>query len=150
MWVWVGGRKSKQIKIMKIEINRLNDHLLMEAMNEDGQTVVMDGESEAMRPMQMLLSSLGGCSTIDVILILKKQREPIEDIKVVITGERYEERVPKTFKRIQLHYIIKGKVSLDKAKRAIDLSMEKYCSVSMMLKDAVEIEYSFEVVDSFE
>ncbi|MFT6148742.1 MAG: putative redox protein [Saprospiraceae bacterium] len=135
---------------MKIEINRLNNHLLMEAMNEDGQKVVMDGESEAMRPMQMLLSALGGCSTIDVVLILKKQREPIEDIKVVINGDRYEDRVPKTFKHIHIHYIIKGKVNLDKAKRAVELSMEKYCSVSMMLKDAVEIEYSFEVVESFE
>lgn len=132
---------------MKIEINRLNDHLLMEAMNEDGQTVVMDGESAAMRPMQMLLSSLGGCSTIDVVLILKKQREPIEDIKVIINGERHDDRVPKTFKHIHLHYIIKGKVNPDKAKRAVDLSMEKYCSVSMMLKETVEIEYSFEVVD---
>jgi putative redox protein len=132
---------------MKIEINRLNDHLLMEAMNEDGQTVVMDGESGAMRPMQMLLSALGGCSTIDVVLILKKQREPIEDIKVIINGERHEDRVPKTFKHIHLHYIIKGKVNTDKAKRAVDLSMEKYCSVSMMLKDAVEIEYSFEVIE---
>jgi putative redox protein len=135
---------------MKIEINRLNDHLLMEAMNEDGQTVVMDGEDGAMRPMQMLLSSLGGCSTIDVVLILKKQREPIEDIKVIINGERYDDRVPKTFKHIHLHYIIKGNVNTEKAKRAVDLSMEKYCSVSMMLKEAVEIEYSFEVVDSFE
>jgi putative redox protein len=135
---------------MKIEINRLNDHLLMQAMNEDGQTIIMNGEDGAMRPMQVLLASLGGCSTIDVVLILKKQREPIEDIKVIINAERYDDRTPKTFKHIHLHYLIKGNVNTEKAKRAVDLSMEKYCSVSMMLKATVEIEYSFEVVDSFE
>jgi putative redox protein len=131
---------------MKIEINRLDNHLLMEAVNEDKQRVLLDGTTKAMRPMQMILSALGGCSTIDVILILEKQREPVEDIKVVIEGERHEDRVPKTFKKINVHYIIYGNVKEAKAKRAIDLSMEKYCSVSKMLEASVEITTSFEVV----
>ena len=133
---------------MKIEINRLDNHLLMEAVNEDKQRVLLDGTTKAMRPMQMILSALGGCSTIDIVLILKKQREPIEDIKVVIEGERHEDRVPKTFKKINVHYTIYGNVKEAKAKRAIDLSMEKYCSVSKMLEASVEITTSFEVISS--
>lgn len=133
---------------MKIEINRLDNHLLMEAVNEDKQRVLLDGTTKAMRPMQMILSALGGCSTIDIVLILKKQREPIEDIKVVIEGERHEDRVPKTFKKINVHYIIYGNVKEAKAKRAIDLSMEKYCSVSKMLEASVEITTSFEVISA--
>ncbi|MGB1121788.1 MAG: OsmC family protein [Saprospiraceae bacterium] len=131
---------------MKIEIARLDDHLLMEAVNEDGHRVLLDGTTKAMRPMQMILTALGGCSTIDVVLILKKQREPIEDIKVVIEGERHEDKVPKTFKKINVHYIIYGNVNEVKAKRAIDLSMDKYCSVSKMLENTVEITNSFEIV----
>lgn len=134
---------------MKVEINRLNDHLLMEAMNEDGQKVLLDGEDKAMRPMQLVLSALGSCSTIDIVLILKKQREPLEDIKVVVNGERHEDRVPKTFKSINIHYIIKGNVNEAKAKRAIDLSMNKYCSVSKMLELTVDITYTFEIVSAF-
>lgn len=133
---------------MKIEINRLDNHLLMEAVNEDKQRVLLDGTTKAMRPMQMILSALGGCSTIDIVLILKKQREPIEDIKVVIEGERHEDRVPKTFKKINVHYTIYGNVKEAKAKRAIDLSMEKYCSVSKMLEASVEITTSFEVISA--
>lgn len=133
---------------MKIEINRLDNHLLMEAVNEDKQRVLLDGTTKAMRPMQMILSALGGCSTIDIVLILKKQREPIEDIKVVIEGERHEDRVPKTFKKINVHYIIYGNVKEAKVKRAIDLSMEKYCSVSKMLEASVEITTSFEVISA--
>lgn len=133
---------------MKIEINRLDDHLLMEATNEEGQRVLLDGTNKAMRPMQLILAALGSCSTIDIVLILKKQREPIEDIKVVIEGERHDNQVPKTFKKIHVHYIIKGNVVEAKAKRAIDLSMDKYCSVSKMLEPTVEITSSFELLST--
>ncbi|MFK7950700.1 MAG: OsmC family protein [Saprospiraceae bacterium] len=131
---------------MKIEITRLDDHMLMEAKNEDGHRILLDGTTKAMRPMQMILTALGGCSTIDIVLILKKQREPIEDIKITIEGERHEDRDAKTFKKIHVHYVITGNVKEAKAKRAIDLSMDKYCSVSKMLEPTVEITNSFEIV----
>ena len=131
---------------MKITINRLNDNMLMEAVNEDGHRALLDGTDLAIRPMQMLLAALGSCSTIDVISILKKQREPLKDIKIEVKGERYEDKVPKTFKKINIHYKIWGKVDKQKAKRAIDLSMDKYCSVSEMLRSTVEITYTFEIV----
>jgi putative redox protein len=132
---------------MKIEINRLNDNMLMEAVNEDGHRALLDGTTLAIRPMQMILAALGSCSTIDVISILKKQREPLADIKVIVEGERHEDRVAKTFKKINIHYKIFGKVDVDKAKRAIDLSMDKYCSVSEMLRPTVEITYTFEIIN---
>jgi putative redox protein len=130
---------------MKVEINRLNDHLLMEALNENGHKVLLDGEDAAFRPMQLVLAAVGSCSTIDVVLILKKQREPLEDIQVVVEGARHEDKIPKTFKTINIHYILKGSVNPEKAKRAIELSMNKYCSVSEMLRATVEITYSFEI-----
>lgn len=131
---------------MKVIINRLNDDMLMEAVNEDGHRALLDGTNLAIRPMQMVLAALGSCSTIDVISILKKQREPLEDIKIEVEGERYEDKVPKTFKKINIHYKIWGKVDEQKAKRAIDLSMDKYCSVSEMLRSTVEITYTFEII----
>ena len=130
---------------MKVHINRLNDHLLMEALNENGHKVLLDGEEAAFRPMQLVLAAVGSCSTIDVVLILKKQREPLADIQVVVEGARHEDKIPKTFKTINLHYILKGNVNPEKAKRAIELSMNKYCSVSAMLRTTVEITYSFEI-----
>lgn len=131
---------------MKIAINRLNDNMLMEAVNEDGHRALLDGTNLAIRPMQMVLAALGSCSTIDVISILKKQREPLEDIKIEVEAERHEDKIPKTFKKINIHYKIFGKVDEQKAKRAIDLSMDKYCSVSEMLRSTVEITYTFEII----
>lgn len=79
---------------MKIEINRLNDGFWMEAVNENGNKIHIDaspevgGTDRGFRPMQMLLAALGGCSSIDIISILKKQKQPLEDIKITITGNR--------------------------------------------------------------
>lgn len=131
---------------MKIEINRLNDEMLMEAVNEDGHRALLDGTTLAIRPMQMVLAALGSCSTIDVISILKKQREPLKDIKLIVEGKRHEDKIPKTFKSINIHYKIFGNIDEAKAKRAIDLSMDKYCSVSEMLRPTVEITYTFEII----
>jgi len=119
----------------------------MEVLNEDGHRALLDGTDLAIRPMQMVLAALGSCSTIDVISILKKQREPLEDIKIEVEGERFEDKIPKTFKKINIHYKIFGKVNENKAKRAIELSMDKYCSVSEMLRTTVEITYTFEIIE---
>lgn len=138
---------------MEVNIKRLNDAYHFQATNDSGNIINMDGspeiggENKGFRPMQTLLGALGGCSAIDVVMILKKQKEPLEDIDIKITGERYGDRIPKTFKAIHLHYILKGKINKDKAARAVELSMEKYCSVGMMLKAAAEITYGFEIVE---
>lgn len=132
---------------MKINIVRKDDDFLMEAKNEDGNTLFMDGSSEigghgkGMRPMQLLLTAVGGCSAIDVILILKKQKQTIESFEVEVDGEREKIEDYSLFRQICLHFKIKGKVDFDKAEKAIKLSLEKYCSVSKTLEPTATITY---------
>ena len=136
---------------MKIEIKRLNDAFHMEAVNEQGAKVQMDaspqvgGSDLGMRPMQMLLAALGGCSSIDIIDILKKQRQPPEDLQITITGERQKDQTPALFEKIHVHFHLTGDLSEDKVKKAIDLSMDKYCSVAKILERSALITYSYEI-----
>ena len=118
-----------------------------------GHSVVMDGAPEAggrnlgIRPMEMLLLGLGGCTAFDVVSILKKSRQDIADCEVEIEAERAEE-IPKVFTRIHVHFIVSGKV-LDPAKveRAVNLSADKYCSASRMLEKTAELTHDFEIVE---
>ena len=136
---------------MEINLRRTDDAFRMEASNEDGHIVVTDasekvgGKNSAFRPMQMLLASLGACSSIDVIHILNRQRQPLDDIKIKITAERYEDRVPALFKHIHVHYDLYGNVKPEKAEQAVRLSMEKYCSVALTLEKAVAISYDHQL-----
>lgn len=136
---------------MKIAVKRINQAVLMEATNEDGTTLIMDGSPDVggvnggLRPMQLLLAGIGGCSSIDVIEILKKQKQPLEDIKVDIEGGRDANEVPSLFKTIHLHFTLKGNLDNEKVERAINLSMEKYCSVAKTLEKTATITYSFSI-----
>ncbi len=119
-----------------------------------GHEVLMDGAPEAggqnrgPRPMEMMLMGLGGCTTFDVVLILKRGRHDIEDCVVEIEAERATED-PKVFTHIHLHFIVTGKdLQPQVVERAISLSAEKYCSASMMLKQTVRITHDFEIVAS--
>jgi putative redox protein len=137
---------------MKVNIERVNDAVQLKATNDEGNFIMMDGSPEiggtgnGARPMQVLLISLGGCSSMDVLSILKKMRENVEDYKVEINGERREGEVPAVFTKIHVHYILKGKLNENNVNKAINLSMEKYCSVTKMLEPTVEITHSFEIV----
>jgi len=99
---------------MKIELTRLDDAYHMQAINEEGQTTETDGSpaigghNKAMRPMQMLLSSMGACSSIDIIHLLNKQRQKLDDIKISLNGDREEGKVPSLFTAIQVHYRLYG------------------------------------------
>ena len=136
---------------MKINIKRLNDSFHMEAKNEDGNSIQMDsapdigGEGKGMRPMQLLLAAVGGCSAIDVILILKKQKQVIEDFEVEVEGEREKIEDYSLFRDICLHFKFKGKVDQEKAERAVKLSVDKYCSVSKTLEPTARITYKVSV-----
>lgn len=138
--------------MIKIELQRLNDSFHMEASNEQGNTVQMDaspdigGQNLGMRPMQMLLASMAGCSTIDVINILKKQRQDLKDIKVTISGEREKDAVPSLYTEIHVHFKLFGGLSQDKAEKAVSLSIDKYCSVSKTIEKTAKITYSVEVI----
>ncbi|HEY3405560.1 MAG TPA: OsmC family protein [Ohtaekwangia sp.] len=138
--------------MVKIELERLNDGFHMEARNEQGNTVQMDaspdigGTNKGMRPMQMLLASMAGCSTIDVINILKKQRQDLKDIKVTITGEREKDAVPSLYTEVHVHFKLFGNLDTDKAEKAVSLSIDKYCSVSKTIEKTAKITYSVEVI----
>jgi len=122
------------------------------AESGSGHAIVLDGPPEGggrnlgVRPMEMLLLGVGGCSTYDVVHILKKARQPIIDCEVNLSAERAE-TVPKVFTKINMHFIVTGKESLKEAQvsRAVSLSAEKYCSASIMLAHSVEITHSFEI-----
>jgi putative redox protein len=127
------------------------DGLMLVGESGSGHAVVMDGAPEhggrdlGVRPMEMLLLGLGGCTAIDVVLILKKGREAIADCVVEIEAERAETD-PKVFTRIHLHYVLTGhNLARPKVERAIELSAEKYCSASAMLAQAAEITHDFEI-----
>lgn len=123
-----------------IELSRVQHDFGFEAKDAYGHTVQMDtspdsgGHNFGVRPMQMLLMGLAGCSAIDVISILKKQRQEVRDYKMVVRGEREAGVTPSVWKDIHIEFHIYGDVDLDKAQRAVELSMDKYCSVSATLK----------------
>ena len=110
---------------MKIELQRLNDAFHMEATNEQGKSVHIDaspdigGTNQGMRPMQMLLAAMGGCSSIDVINILKKQKQPLRDFKVTITGEREKDVVPSLFTEVHAHFRLYGDLDAEKCRRQL-------------------------------
>ncbi len=137
---------------MKIELQRVNDAVHLEAINEQGIKVQIDGSPEiggkdlGARPMQLVLMGLGGCTSMDVLSILYKMREHVEDYHVSINGERNAGIVPAVFTKIHIHFSLKGNLRIENVERAIQLSMDKYCSVSKMLEKTAEITHSYEIV----
>lgn len=137
---------------MKVEVERLNDAFHMQATNDQGNTIELDSNPESgghdlgFRPMQLMLAGIGGCSTIDIVDIMKKQRENLEDVKVTVTAEREQDKTPALFTSIHLHYKLFGDISQEKAQRAVELSMEKYCSVAKIIEKTAKITYDFEVI----
>lgn len=140
--------------MIKIEINRIDQDFRMEAVNEKGNAIVMDagaadgGHDSGMRPMQLLLAAMGGCSAIDLIAILRKQREPLNDLKITVTGEREQGVVPALYTEVHAHFKLFGDINQEKAERAVQLSVEKYCSVAKTLEKTAKVTYSFEIVKS--
>jgi len=138
--------------MIRIELNRLNDAFHFSAENEDGVTIHLDsspdagGSNQGMRPMQMLLAAMGGCSAIDIIDILNKQRQDLRDLKITVTGEREKDAIPSLYQSVHAHYKFFGELDRNKVERAINLSIEKYCSVSKTLEKAgAAISYTFEI-----
>lgn len=130
---------------MKIEIDRLNDHLLFEAKNDTENTVQIDGDDKAMRPMQLLLTAVATCGAFDAVEILKKQRQNVNDVKIVATGERNGSTAPSPFTAINIHFKLYGEVEEAKAARAVELGVQKYCSVGSSLDPNIKLTHSFEI-----
>ncbi|MFA7619506.1 MAG: OsmC family protein [Thiohalomonadaceae bacterium] len=119
-----------------------------------GHAVVMDGPAEhggrnlGVRPMEMLLLGMGGCTSFDVVHILRKGRQPITDCVAELTAERASSD-PKVFTHIHVHFVVKGKgLSEAHVKRAVELSADKYCSASIMLGKVAQISHDYEIVEA--
>ena len=135
---------------MKLELKRLNQAFHYEVSNETGQSIHLDsspdagGENLGLRPMETVLAALMGCSSIDVGLILKKQKQEIRDYRVEVQAERRDE-IPRIFTDIYLHFHLYGDLSPTKVERAIALSMTKYCSVTKILEPTANIHTQFTI-----
>ena len=131
---------------MKITLNRINDDYLFECTNSVGNSILLDNlsaseNSKGVSPMESLLMAVAGCSGIDMVSILKKQRQEITDFKAEVEGERVQVDEAKPFKTIMVKFFVEGNIDPKKAERAAALSFEKYCSVSKTLEPNVTVNY---------
>lgn len=137
---------------MEVNLTRVDQDFHFEATGSSGVVLNIDGSPEigghnaGARPMEMLLMGLGGCSAIDIIQILKKKRQQIDSFKINVKAERVLGEVPSLFKAIHIHFILGGPLEEQKVQQAIQLSMDKYCSVAMILYKTATIDYTFELV----
>jgi putative redox protein len=127
------------------------DGMMMVGESASGHAIVMDGPEDlggknlGVRPMEMLLLGMGGCTTVDVVSTLKKMRELVTDCRVEISAERAEEH-PKVFTKIHLHFMVKGEnLNEKKISKAVSLSADKYCSASIMLGKMASITHDFSI-----
>jgi putative redox protein len=133
---------------MKVTLKRLNEDYHFQLQNERGHTIELDSRAEyggsdlAPSPMELLLMGVAGCSAIDIISILKKQRQEIVSYNAEVEGDRIPVGDAKPFKNIHLKIFLEGNINPEKAKKAADLSFDKYCSVSKTLEPTATITYS--------
>ena len=123
---------------------RVHNDLLITAEDEKN-TLLLGGNGKAMSPMKALLASLGGCTGIDVLMILQKMREDVKEVNVYMDYERAP-NYPKIYTKIHIKYVIVGNVKEESVEKAIKLSEEKYCSISAMLSKTTEITRSYEII----
>lgn len=132
---------------MKVTLNRLNDNFHFELKNERGHIVNVDSRPEfggndmGPSPMELVLMGVAGCSAIDMISILKKQRQEITSFKAEVDGERVQVGEAKPFKDIYVVFSLEGNINEDKAAKAAQLSFDKYCSVSKTLEPTATLHY---------
>ena len=120
----------------------------MDITDADGHTIRLDipvaqgGLGSGFRPMQTLLAALAGCSSVDIVMILKKQKQDLQGLEIEVDGEREEGKEPALWRTIDVNFKLSGDVDPQKAERAVELSMQKYCSVAETLRKAgAEIRY---------
>ncbi|MCW7492584.1 OsmC family protein [Leptospira sp. 2 VSF19] len=137
---------------MHIKLSRIETPYVLEATNESGNSIRIDaspeigGKNSGPRPMELLIMGLAGCSSIDVLMILTKHRIEVLDYSVDVDAEREKVEEANLFKNIYMKFKVKGGFKEEQVKRAIDLSLEKYCSVAKTLEKTAKITYEFELV----
>jgi putative redox protein len=133
---------------MKINLKRVNQDYLFEAQNDNGHKVLLDnkskkiGEVQGVSPMELLLIGLAGCSSIDIIAILNKQKIEPTDLQMEVEGMREPHQIPSLFQTIKVNVMMDGDIPPEKAKRAVSLSFDKYCSVAKTLEYSATIKYA--------
>ncbi len=137
---------------MKVTLNQIGDDAYFEATTSGGQISHVHAplesgfEKKAPSPMETLLVAAAGCTSVDVLLILKKMKQPIEHLSIEIEGHRQEKDSAKPYSKIDYIYKIKGDVALKKAERAVSLAVEKYCSVLESLDPEIMVNYNIELI----
>ena len=138
---------------MKAKIKWVEGMMFM-GQSGSGHAVVMDGPPDlggknmGIRPMEMMLMGLGGCTAFDVMLILQRSRQEVTDCVAELSAERAETN-PKVFTKIHIHFVVTGKNLKEKmVKRAVELSATKYCSASIMLAQTVDITHDYEMIEA--
>lgn len=132
---------------MKITLNRVNENFHFELKNDRGHIVNVDarpdfgGNDMGPSPMELVLMGVAGCSAIDMISILKKQRQEITSFRAEVEGVREQIGDAKPFKDIHVVFYLEGKINEDKAQKAAQLSFEKYCSVAKTVEPTAKIHY---------
>ena len=130
---------------MKVTLDRINDDFLFEGIGAYNVPVLIDNKTndapKGASPMELVLMAVGSCNAMDIIYVLKKQRQEIQSYKVEVEGERIPGPAATPFKSIHVTVYLEGDIAVEKAKRAAALSFEKYCSVSLTLAGCVTITY---------
>ena len=135
----------------QVSVTWQHDGLLLEAENDTGNRMILDagarvgGQNRGPRPLQLLLMGLAGCTAMDVISILQKKREPLQDFQVIVTAEQADGH-PHVYTKIHIEYVATGDVNENSLQRAIGLSETTYCSAQAMLKKAAEITSSYRII----
>ena len=136
---------------MKISLKLQEKPYVLQAKNPDGNIVMMDanpeigGKGKGVRPTELLLMGIAGCSGIDILAILQKQKQEVEGFDVTVEGQKEKVGTAQLFTKIHVHYMFSGQIEAEKAQRAIELSLGKYCSVSKTIEKVADISFGFEV-----
>ncbi len=136
---------------MDVIVRRSDDGLRFEGKGDRPGTMLMDagvgsgGKGEAPSPLQAYLMSIGGCAGIDVVLILEKARQRIDSMVMEIHADRYKEGFISPFEHVHLHFKLDGEIDIKRASRAVRITLEKYCTVSFMMKKSMKITASVTV-----
>ncbi len=136
---------------MEITINRANQDVLFEVKNASNATAFVDGAPAiggvdgGIRPMEMVLAAVATCSAFEIVNILKKQRQSLEDLSMKVKGSREKKGAAKPFSHIDVAFYVKGDVDRKKAERAADLAINKYCSAKASLDPEIQVSYSINI-----
>lgn len=136
---------------MEINLKLQDAAYHLKASNDEGRFVEIDGSpdiggnNKGMRPMQLMLSAIGSCSSMDILSILRKQKQEIKDYHVKVTANREKGKIPSLFESIHIHYEFTGSLDAAKVERAISLSLTKYCSVSRIMEKSANISHSYNI-----